>query len=401
MKFSMDHHFTYITAHGDEHKQQLQSYYKLTEDDLEEITKEWSADLLVAVDPVDMSDEEIPEAMSDTPGPSKTKKDDEVEDVPSMSTKTTSISPAQGGDGDELGGTEVEKNRSKVTPPREEEDPSMKRKITPPKPSSQKKSKATRTTLKTTLTPDDFDFLIVALNDVSLELAEKQEAKQEEIFNRIKGELQEVQQALQSSRAVSTVPLISGTSGTGDEPTHLHQIVDQVEAHLRRAQEDTAQATQALMQAQKALLEQQSEAEWENISLKEKWDEEKAQLLAEQLEVQERVHKALHSVTVIEVKMEDRLPQQVTQLEEVIQQLQQRITDLELRTMPETPQEIRDLREATARSAVGRLKTFALECKQLSTRSTQTYETLAENPELQTLEAQLQEAKKHADTLQA
>jgi DNA-directed RNA polymerase specialized sigma subunit len=123
------------------------------------------------------------------------------------------------------------------------------------------------------------------LNDVSLELAEKQEAKQEEIFNRIKGELQEVQQALQSSRAVSTVPLIRGTSGTGDEPTHLHQIIDQVKAHLRRAQEDTAQATQALMQAQKALLEQQSEAEWENISLKAKWDEEKAQFLAEKLEV--------------------------------------------------------------------------------------------------------------------
>jgi hypothetical protein len=40
-----------------------------------------------------------------------------------------------------------------------------------------------------------------------------------------------------------------------------------------------------------------------------KWDEEKAQLLAEQLEVQERIHKELHSVTVIEVKMEDRLPQ--------------------------------------------------------------------------------------------
>jgi flagellar biosynthesis chaperone FliJ len=61
-------------------------------------------------------------------------------------------------------------------------------------------------------------------------------------------------------------------------------------------------------------------------------------LLVEQLEVQKRVHKALHSVTVIEVKMENRLPQQVTQLEEVIQQLQQRIMDLELCTMPETPQ---------------------------------------------------------------
>jgi hypothetical protein len=54
------------------------------------------------------------------------------------------------------------------------------------------------------------------------------------------------------------------------------------------------------------------------IALKLKWDEENAQLLAEQLEVQERVHKELHFVTVIELKMEDYLPQQVTQLEEVI-----------------------------------------------------------------------------------
>jgi len=74
---------------------------------------------------------------------------------------------------------------------------------------------------------------------------------------------------------------------------------------------------------------------------------------------------------------------------------------MELRIVPKTPQEIIDLREATAQSAVGRLKTFSLECKQLSARSTQTYETLAETLELQTLEAKLQEAKKHADTLQA
>jgi hypothetical protein len=105
MKFSADCHFTYITVRGDEHKQQLQSYYKLTEDDLEDITKEWSVDLLVVADPADMFDEEIPEAMQDTPRPSKTKKNDKVEDVPSMSTKTTSISPMQGGDGDELGST--------------------------------------------------------------------------------------------------------------------------------------------------------------------------------------------------------------------------------------------------------------------------------------------------------
>jgi hypothetical protein len=38
---------------------------------------------------------------------------------------------------------------------------------------------------------------------------------------------------------------------------------------------------------------------------------------------------------------------------------------------------------------------FSLEYKQLITRNAQTYENLTENLELQALEAQLQEAKKH------
>jgi heme-binding NEAT domain protein len=87
------------------------------------------------------------------------------------------ISLAQGGDVEELGGIEVEKNKGEVTPPREKEDTTKKRNITPPKPSSQKKTKATWTTFKTTLTPDDFDFLIAALNDASLEITKKQEVK--------------------------------------------------------------------------------------------------------------------------------------------------------------------------------------------------------------------------------
>jgi hypothetical protein len=40
-----------------------------------------------------MSDMESPEAILDTPGPRKTKKDDEVQDIHSTSTKTTLISP--------------------------------------------------------------------------------------------------------------------------------------------------------------------------------------------------------------------------------------------------------------------------------------------------------------------
>lgn len=94
-------------------------------------------------------------------------------------------------------------------------------------------------------------------------------------------------------------------------------------------------------------------------------------------------------MTVIEVQAEERVPQQVAQLEEVIQKLQQRIVDLELCVVPETPQEIRDQREAIARSAVERLKALALECKQLNNQRAQTYENLTENLELQALESQL------------
>jgi len=79
-------------------------------------------------------------------------------------------------------------------------------------------------------------------------------------------------------------------------------------------------------------------------------------LLAEQLEVKERVNRALRSVTIIETKAKERVPQQVVQLEEVIQQLQQCIADLELRVVPETPQDVRDQREETARSVVETLK---------------------------------------------
>jgi hypothetical protein len=78
---------------------------------------------------------------------------------------------------------------------------------------------------------------------------------------------------------------------------------------------------------------------------------------------------------------------------EVIQQLQQRVMDLELQTIPQTLQEVCDQRELNAQSTVERIKTLAAECKQLSSRSAQIYEQLSEDPELKKLESQLQEAK--------
>jgi hypothetical protein len=84
----------------------------LTEEDLEEITKEWSVDLLIPADPMEISDIDSPKAVHDTPGPSKTKKNEDTQDVSSTSAKTASISAEQGGDGREIDGTEV--NRRKV-----------------------------------------------------------------------------------------------------------------------------------------------------------------------------------------------------------------------------------------------------------------------------------------------
>jgi hypothetical protein len=49
VKFHADRHFIYISAHRDEHKEELYFYYKLTEEDMEEITKEWPIDFLIRV----------------------------------------------------------------------------------------------------------------------------------------------------------------------------------------------------------------------------------------------------------------------------------------------------------------------------------------------------------------
>jgi transcriptional regulator of met regulon len=173
----------------------------------------------------------------------------------------------------------------------------------------------------------------------------------------------------------------------GHELAQIHCLADTVKAHLQRAQEETSQATHALTQVQGVLVEKRSATEQENLALQAKFDEEKAQLqeekeqlLAKQLKVKEAVNREMLSVTVLEIKAEDRVARQVNQLAEAIQQLQQCIADMELRTIPETPQDVRDQREETAQSAVERLKDLTLECKQLIDCSAQTYEQLTKNP---------------------
>jgi hypothetical protein len=109
IKFSVDRHFIYLTPRNDEHQEQLQSYYKMTEEDLEEITKEWSVDLLVS--------EQIQQTFQTSTaqklrrihlGPVRQRKQrrqrkmKEIQDVDSRSVRMASITPDQGGNDEDF-----------------------------------------------------------------------------------------------------------------------------------------------------------------------------------------------------------------------------------------------------------------------------------------------------------
>jgi hypothetical protein len=184
MKFCTDQHFIYLTAQVDEHKEQLQSYYKLMEEDLEEITKDWSADLLIPTHLAEMSDPELDSLEAthkeqNTPSTNRRKKIEEVQDLSSASHKIDLVSPDRGDDYEvkEINGKGSEQKQGKVTLTKDKVDPLKKRKVSPLKPSSWKKSRATMTNMKILLTTDDFDFIIALLNDALLEIMEKQESK--------------------------------------------------------------------------------------------------------------------------------------------------------------------------------------------------------------------------------
>jgi hypothetical protein len=100
-------------------------------------------DLLVLVDPIEISDIDSLEAAQDTPGPNRikktkeTKNPEEVQDIDNRSVRTTSITSDEEGDDEE--GAEYEKQQVEVPPPRDEADSSKKMKVSPLKSSSRKK----------------------------------------------------------------------------------------------------------------------------------------------------------------------------------------------------------------------------------------------------------------------
>jgi hypothetical protein len=105
------------------------------------------------------------------------------------------------------------------------------------------------------LTLDDFDFIIAVVSNTSEDLLQINEAKKETMYEKNEAELRGVQQALHSSRAVSTTLPPSEETELGDEPTQLHRLANATKAHLCYAQEEIEQATVALKQAQEEVVE--------------------------------------------------------------------------------------------------------------------------------------------------
>jgi hypothetical protein len=113
VNFHVDRHFIYITTYRNERKEELQSYYKLTEEDMEEITKEWPIEFLVLVEDAELSDPDIIRRPLVTRvehdgkrSAKKKKKKDEFQDIESdekdNASEETAPDSFAGGRGDEV-----------------------------------------------------------------------------------------------------------------------------------------------------------------------------------------------------------------------------------------------------------------------------------------------------------
>jgi hypothetical protein len=158
----------------------------------------------------------------------------------------------------------------------DEVDTSKKRKVSPMKLTSWKKSRATKTKLQTVLMINDLEFIIASVSDTLQDIMKNNEAKQATMYDKIEAELRGVQQALQSSRVVSTVPLPSEAPELVDELAQLHRIADVTKARLRRVQEEKDKATVALKKEQEEMVEQHQVAQQEKDDLQTKFEEERA-----------------------------------------------------------------------------------------------------------------------------
>jgi hypothetical protein len=98
-------------------------------------------------------------------------------------------------DKEEKEGEEDKQKKGEVKSPRnplEEAEKYKKRKVSPTKPTSQKKSKESKPKLQIVLMVDDFDFIIAVVSYSSEDILQRNEAKQEAMYDRFETELRGV-----------------------------------------------------------------------------------------------------------------------------------------------------------------------------------------------------------------
>jgi hypothetical protein len=201
------------------------------------------------------------------------------------SEETASNSPGGGGDDEvdkeEKKGEEDKKKEGEVTPPRDpivESETSKKIKAFPMRPTSRKKSKATKPQMKTVLMMDGIDFIIVIVLDTSEDILQRNEAKQETMYEIIESELKGVQKALHSRHVVSTMPPSSEGTELGEEPSQLRQIVDVTKSHVRRVHEEKELATESFKKEKEEEREQCQVAQQEKYDIQARFAEDRAHI---------------------------------------------------------------------------------------------------------------------------
>jgi hypothetical protein len=141
---------------------------------MEEITKEWPTKFMVIVEDTKISNHDIIrsqffiQAEYVAPCSSRKKKKEDVQEIKNALVKTASDLP------------------------RDEAETSKKRKVSPMKPSSRKKSKANKPKIQTVLTMDDIDLIIDAISDTTKYILQENEEKQETMYDCIDTELKRV-----------------------------------------------------------------------------------------------------------------------------------------------------------------------------------------------------------------
>jgi uncharacterized protein YaaN involved in tellurite resistance len=93
------------------------------------------------------------------------------------------------------------------------------------------------------LTEDNVDLIITRVEDYSEDILQKHANMQETLYEHIKKELKDLQEAIYVSRAVSNAPSSLMIIELVDEPTQLRRLVNAKEARLHRVQEEKEKDT--------------------------------------------------------------------------------------------------------------------------------------------------------------